>query len=238
VKKQYAPSGKRILTPPKGKPLPASSRKTANPPQIILDPGRDYGPAMAKLTDNRKRYVIAYVGTGGRSPKLAAELAGIGGTPENAASEACHLMRNELVLEAIREETEFLFRGAVIRSADTLLSLLDDESAKIRLDAAKELLNRGGMIISQHITVKHEHTLEDLSGDELIARLVELRAKNNLIEYKPTLDVSGQPDNAIAVFNSDMNEVRESEHTENRISGEDAENRILDGDFVELQEAA
>jgi hypothetical protein len=204
VKKQYAPSGKRILTPPKGKPLPASSRKTANPPQIILDPGRDYGPAMAKLTDNRKRYVIAYVGTGGRSPKLAAELAGIGGTPENAASEACHLMRNELVLEAIREETEFLFRGAVIRSAD--------ESAKIRLDAAKELLNRGGMIISQHITVKHEHTLEDLSGDELIARLVELRAKNNLIEYKPT-GIEG-------------------------IESLDQNAPVLDGEFVEMKEAA
>lgn len=115
------------------------------------------GPKMQAITENERRFVIAMVETGGSDPKLAAQMAGYGGT-ENSRSVAVHrLMHSEDVLAAIREETDKLLRFSALIGYKALEEIAQDRANPKRFNAAVELLNRAGLQVIQ----KFEHTIDD-----------------------------------------------------------------------------
>jgi len=137
------------------------ARAVARESMIPLDNEDTYGPAMKKLTDARKRFVIAYVYYGGvrKSPLEACTMAGFGGTEQSRKTTSYRLMRDPAILAGLREETDKLMIGYGARAAHRLNELIDSESEKVSLDAAKSMLGFAGHLMnrSEHrIVVEHE----------------------------------------------------------------------------------
>ena len=68
--------------------------KTALVPRIADPPEEQLVEAMLALTEARRRFVVAILETGGRNHEAAAEIAGIGGTPNSRRVSACRLMHD------------------------------------------------------------------------------------------------------------------------------------------------
>lgn len=154
--------------------MPDTARQSA----IALQHEENYSPAMRKLTDNRKRFVIAYVYyTGARKCALeAVRLAGFGGTDAAMKTTSYLLMQNQQILDAIYDETKKLMIGYGARSAHRLNELIDSDNEKVALDAAKSMLGFAGHLMNrtQH-TVTHEYNTQ--STAELIAFVQTAMAK-------------------------------------------------------------
>ena len=125
--------------------------QVANIPIVAAPPEEKLGPAMQALTVNQRRFVVAFLETGGSDQNRAAELAGYGGTPGARKVIACRMMQNPAIMAAIREQADVMLRGDAIMAAAVLRSIANDRAHKDRFKAAVELLNRSGLIVAtQH----------------------------------------------------------------------------------------
>lgn len=142
------------------------------------------GPAMQKLTEKQRRFVIAWIQLGGKNQTRAAMSAGYNFDPkntisiENVASQLAHNPRiQEAMLELARQGVQG--KGAVI-GMETLIEIASNPAAekKDRIAASNSLLSRAG------ISEKTEHrvavTHQDITSDEAIKKLADLSKKFGL----------------------------------------------------------
>jgi len=109
------------------------------------------GKAMSALSDKHRQFVIELMELG-PTKKAAAEAA------ERAGFSSLHgykLMRDQRILEAIREESGKQLAGGVVIGVKTLIEIAQDENHKDRYKAAKELAGINGFSAEQKITVEH-----------------------------------------------------------------------------------
>lgn len=140
-------------------------------PLILYVPEPSGGPAFDQLTEMQKRFVCAMLETGGQNDAEAARLAGYSDVGDCAKVRAYKLLRNPLILAAIREESEKRIQAGVGLGASVLVEIARDPLHKDRLKAAESLLNRGGL----QIVTKHEITHKDeRSTPELEAAVIEM----------------------------------------------------------------
>lgn len=170
---------------------PKAQMKTAREPIIILDPEAEYPPEMARLTDTRKRFVIACVHFPGKTQADWARYAGLGSEAQGGR-EAWRLLNDETVTAAIASYTQHLFAGDAPLYRHKLREWAMSEIPTVSLKACEIGLRYTPVQQSptRHI---HEHTVE-LTTDELKDRLRQIYAENpdlRQIEDKSGLIPSG-----------------------------------------------
>lgn len=142
--------------------------------------------ALSRLTEKQRRFVEAYLTTGGQNESEAARLAGYSQTnPNGCAVEGFRLMRNDKVIAAIKEEAAKRINGGVLLGASVLVEIASDPLHKDRLKAAQSLLDRGGMMaISKS---EHLHIIEDNRSDAELIQFITAQAKLNGLDPKSLL---------------------------------------------------
>jgi Terminase small subunit len=139
---------------------------------------------LADLTPQQASFLIAYIELGGRKGGAteAALAAGYGnGSPESAKHRARDLLRNPRILSALRAELSNRFSAAAVLGLSTLVELCQSGPPGVRLQAAKELCDRGyGPIISRNATVTAQVRIEDL-----LAELDEAERRQPFIDVNP-----------------------------------------------------
>jgi hypothetical protein len=138
-----------------------------------------YGPAMAALPEQRRRFVLALVNQTGRwSRTAAAREAGYSANSYGALRHRAYcLAHDERVIAGIQEETRRRLdsTGAVI-GAGVLIGIANNpkESAKERRAAAVALLDRSGFgpMYEQRVTVRHEDAASKLERLKDLAALL------------------------------------------------------------------
>lgn len=106
----------------------------------------------AKLTDMQAAFVRNLVGNGGNRTQAALDA---GYSPKCAREQAYELMRIPHVMQAVLEHSMAEFISNAPRAQATLIDLLDGKSEYVRLEAAKDLLDRAGLKPTQ----KHDHRI-------------------------------------------------------------------------------
>lgn len=126
-----------------------------------------------QLTDKQAAFVVAYVACGGNGAKAAREAGYL--PPERGAQEANRLLKNPDIIQAILDETLKCFTKDVPAARLVLRGLMfDSVQDSVRFQAAKALLEHGGLVIAQ----RHEHVLtDDRTDEEVIARIKALTSE-------------------------------------------------------------
>jgi phage terminase small subunit len=96
----------------------------------------------AKLTDKQLAFVRNLVGNGGNRTQAALDA---GYSPKCAREQAYDLMRIPHVMQAVLEHTMAEFISNAPAATTTLTKLLEGKSEYVRLEAAKDLLDRAGL---------------------------------------------------------------------------------------------
>lgn len=127
------------------------------------------GKIYEGLTAMQSAFVEEFVRLGGKPgcATQAALAAGYAGGDSKAARvRASELLKNEKVLEAIKRGTETKLRAGTIYAAEVLLELARNGPPSVRLQAAKELLDRGyGPVMSRNAHVVASSSIEDLLAE-------------------------------------------------------------------------
>lgn len=167
---------KRILkgtVPSKPKKKSPMQYNATGTPTFAFAPDRRFGPAMTKISDSRRLLVGAWVWGDYKSRAEAARAAGYMGH-EGARDAFAH----PDVREAIYEETLARIASGAPKSIRVIEALQDNAKAeKVKLDAAKHLSGLAGHVQKQQVEIKHTHTLEDLSAEELDKKIAEMQAR-------------------------------------------------------------
>jgi hypothetical protein len=120
------------------------------------------------LTTRQQRFVEEYLRTGGRQTE-AARAAGY--SEANADKEASRLIRNPLVQQAIARDTLKTIGLAAVPALHRVMQLVGDaKSDYVKLEAAKDLLNRAGFAAPTAGEARLDHSLTvtfDLGGSKL-----------------------------------------------------------------------
>jgi hypothetical protein len=140
-----------------------------------------------ELTPRQRAFIQAYAETG--SGPAAARKAGYQcSKPHNARTQAYRLLRDPVILAALREEVERRFRAGVVVAQKVMIDLAEDRTAppEVRLKAAAQILDRGGMRLLPP-EAKHAHLhlhggpAAELSDADLIARIRALQRELGLL---------------------------------------------------------
>lgn len=127
-----------------------------------------YGPAMGELTPLQRRFVIAMCETGGGNASLAYRMAGPTTVNENTIKVAAHhLLHQDKVLKAIREEADRRVRSGALLGASALQEIAMDSTHKDRFKAASALLDRSGLGLIQRTEVTHVHKNDEEAIDRI-----------------------------------------------------------------------
>jgi len=117
---------------------------------------------MAALSDKHRQFVIEMVNLG-LTKKAAAKAA------ESAGFSSLHgykLMRDQRILDALREESGKQLAGGVVVGVQTLIDIAQDRDHKDRFKAAKELAAINGFTAEHKVTVQHvTRDLKDMISD-------------------------------------------------------------------------
>ena len=128
--------------------------------------------SMSDLTDKQAAFVRSFVEAGGKrgaATQAALEAGYANGDPVAARVRGSELLRNEKVLAALRDELTRKLNAAATLAVETLVELVETGTPSVRLQAAKELLDRGyGPIMS-----RNAHVVATTSVDDLVRRLAE-----------------------------------------------------------------
>lgn len=147
------------------------------------------GVANGQLTDLQRLFVAAYVRNGGNATAAAEEAGYKRSRPDQAGYE---VVRSQAVQHAIQAEIR---RALSVDLAGLALGvvrgILEDATMepKIRLDAAKAVLDRGGYVAPKAADASHgaHKELQDMSVAELTAYLV--KAKSDAANAAPVIDL-------------------------------------------------
>ena len=123
------------------------------------------------LNTKQADFVTTYIEMGGKKgcEVEAALKAGYGnGVRTKASRQASKLLRNPNVVAAIQAELSNQFGAAAVRAVNVLIELADSGPPNVRLQAAKELIDRGyGPVVSRNAHI-HVETFEDLLEDAML----------------------------------------------------------------------
>lgn len=150
-----------------------------------------------RLTEMQRSFVLHFTGTEGAIGH-ATKAALLAGYSENSAAEqGSQLLQKPHILEAIREANRQAITGRMAtKSAALLERIVDDEtvSDRIRLDAAKTILDRAGYIPPKATDPDDDSNkpMEEMSYDELMA-LVR-RAETNTGGDRADPEMAGAED--------------------------------------------
>lgn len=159
--------------------------------------GGRYGPAMLAISFRQKMFVEALLDNGGRNAKLAARLAGYAGESEGSLEVQAHrLMHNDLVLDAIREESIKRMRSFGMAMVTDLVEIAGnhENAVKDRLKAIGMVLDRTGMqaIMEHKVTVDDRRSRADLLK-ELIEGLKSLGSDAGPLMIDVTPEIEEEP---------------------------------------------
>lgn len=155
---------------------------------------RQLSPAhsASDLTAKQARFVERYLELGGvrRAGTDAALHAGYGNGDKSAAKRRSReLLRNERILSAIKGEISSRFRAAAVLGLKTMTDLCETGPPQVRLQAAKELIDRGyGPIMSRnahahmHVGTTLEEVLARLESEQRVDDQVAVRGPDKLTE--------------------------------------------------------
>ncbi|WP_169728453.1 terminase small subunit [Geminicoccus roseus] len=132
---------------------------------------------MAELTEKQASFVVAYTSTPDAIGNASAA-ARIAGYSVNSAGEIGRQLLEKphiiaAVRQAIRDQISLSLAGKAVRYLE---ALVDDETApkKVRLDAAKTILDRAGIAaMPVQLTDDQPKSLKEMSIDELRALINE-----------------------------------------------------------------
>ena len=130
---------------------------------VPMPDDRELGPAMRRLNERQKKFVIAYLmdpSTHGHTK--AAISAGYGnGNYESAKQQAWLLSHNAKVLAALKEEADRRVKSGIIIAASKLIEIMEDDNHKDQFKAIERVLNQGGLIVeTQHrVIVENDDNL-------------------------------------------------------------------------------
>lgn len=138
------------------------------------------GSAMDELTEKQRKFVIAFLESGGKNAANAVLIAGYKCThPNSSDGIGYELLRNEKVIRALREEADRRLRANAVLGASVLVEIAQDSLHKDRLKAALALMDRGGLQFIQR--VEHHHTVEDKRSErELVQSIVDMAGRMNM----------------------------------------------------------
>jgi phage terminase small subunit len=143
---------------------------------LLEDPGPGCGAAMAKLTPNQRRFVMALLTLGDLNHSQAAKMAGYNcSTPQSFAVCASQLFAMPKIQEAVHEQAVLrLASGKVMAVSQLLILASSSTNESVKLKACATILNRTGMHeVSEHRVEKVDmnKTLEeDLDQLALLAK--------------------------------------------------------------------
>lgn len=154
---------------------------------LVIPPDYELGPAMKKLNERQRAFVIAMLDHGGIELKRCAIEAGYPDPPANPnyiRVQANRLAHDPTVQEAIREEGLKRMNSAAIAAPSVVMKIMNDTAAepKDRLKAAEMIMNRIGM----NPTTEHKVTVTHKDEDpaEMVKRIEQLMAKYKLDSQK------------------------------------------------------
>jgi hypothetical protein len=105
--------------------------------EIFAEPARE-------MTEKQAAFVKEYVANGGNGTK-AAEAAGY--SKQSAKDISCRLKANPLIQQAVQKELVLAMGYAAVPALARVIGLIDSaRSDYVRLEAAKDLLNRAGYV--------------------------------------------------------------------------------------------
>lgn len=105
----------------------------------------DLGPAMRKLTELQRKFVIAMFETGISKVGVLAGIAGYAGDEGALRSQGHTLSRNPRVLDAIQEEGKNRLKSFGIIATNKLVEIAVNDERKDQLKAIEMILNRSGL---------------------------------------------------------------------------------------------
>lgn len=164
---------------------------------IPMPADEDLGPAMRKLNERQKRYVIAYLmNPTSNGHTQAALLAGYGnGRYESAKQQGWIMAHHPKVLAALREEAERRLKSGVIIAASKLMEIVENDQHKDQFKAIERVLNQTGLIVETQHRVVVEHDDNMLSAVERVkkqALALGLDPNDLLRKIGITLDEKGE----------------------------------------------
>lgn len=154
-------------------------------PKALLPHSTSPTGAPSDLTDRQSAFVKSYLDFGGRDGVGKAAAIAAGYSEKGAAQKAYSLLRMPKILHAIRSELEARFRSDTVLARDVLRAMAErGHPDSVKVAAAKELLDRGGMAITKQVDHQHTHTLANVSTKDLQARAAALLAGLSTEERK------------------------------------------------------
>lgn len=145
-------------------------RKKITPPPVGDPEVETLGPAMLSLTEQQRRFVVAYTMAGHQGATAAARAAGYSDNEDAAKVRAFHLLRNPKVADALKEwtATAVAGRGAFI-GLQALEAIAQDAEHRDQFKAAATLLAIAGFAAkTEHqVTVTDERSDRDVIGSIL-----------------------------------------------------------------------
>jgi phage terminase small subunit len=154
-------------------------------PGLLTPANYKLGPAMLRLNDRQRAFVIAMLEMPGIDNTSAARAAGYSDDKQIKVT-AYRLAHDEDVLEAIYEESKRRLRSGAVMAVSRLLEIANDTTAekKDQLKAIEMVLNRTGFhaVTEQKIDVTHR----DESNEEVLKKIT-LLANNAGLDPKKLL---------------------------------------------------
>jgi len=141
------------------------------------------GPAMERLTKKQQKYVMCLAETGGHNHARAARSAGYTGTDQTIRTTAYRLAHDPRILEALKEIADRRIRSGALLGASVLMEIAGDTMHKHRFHAAKELLDRSGLMV----VTEHKVTVQNSSDEKAIIDRIASMAAQLGIDHKALL---------------------------------------------------
>lgn len=154
-------------------------QELARAPDISLAIPEEHecGEAMRALTVGQRGFVVALLDAPTEDNSLAALRAGYGGNKNSAGVASFHMMRNQKVIAAIREEADRRLRAGAILGAKAVIEIAADSKHKDRFKAAVELMNRAGLLVEtrHHVIVDDNRDTTALKEEvaQMLGRLFQ-----------------------------------------------------------------
>ena len=149
--------------------------------EIVAD--GDYGPAMSRLDDRQRAFVVEVIQQGKkRNLTQAAIAAGYSNHPGTSRLMGHDLLHRPAIIEALHEESRRRFTLAGWLGVLNLIGIAENDEHPEYYKASKDLADRFGYgAITEHkVSVQHM----DLTGDAILQRIKALAAKHGLDEAK------------------------------------------------------
>lgn len=114
-----------------------------------------YGPAMSSLTPLQQRFVEGYVSSPMRSNLKILEDAGYKGSYEGCKKMVQRLLKNPVILDAIREASSVKLKAMTPKAVDAIEHVIEDPNHRDHVKAIFGVLDRTGLhaVAETHSTV-------------------------------------------------------------------------------------